>query len=192
MLGLPAGVVACLFDLDGVVTNTASVHAKAWKEMFDSFLAGRAKQTGEKFVPFSSADYDKYVDGKPRLDGTRSFLQARHIDLPEGAPDDPPDALTVYGLSNHKNDLVLARLAAGGVEVYPGSVSYIRSARDHGIKTAIVSSSANTKQVLDGVGLSGLFDIRIDGVVASERGLAGKPAPDAWKSPIRSRRSASP
>lgn len=180
MLGLPADVIVCLFDLDGVVTNTASVHAKAWKDMFDTFLAERAKRTGETFVPFSSSDYDRFVDGRPRLDGTRTFLRARHIDLAEGSPDDPPDAVTVYGLSNHKNDLVLARLATGGVEVYPGSVSYIRYARKNGIKTAIVSSSANTKQVLDGVGLSGLFDVRIDGVVASERGLAGKPAPDTF------------
>jgi beta-phosphoglucomutase family hydrolase len=181
MLGLPDGVTACLFDMDGVVTKTAVVHAAAWKDMFDEFLREHAKTTGTEFVPFDpAADYDRYVDGKPRLDGTRSFLQARGIDLAEGKPDDPPGTPTIYGLSNRKNELVLARLASGGVEVYPGTVSYIRSAKSFGIKTAIVSSSANTKQVLDGVGLNELFDVRIDGVIATERGLAGKPAPDTY------------
>ena len=182
MLGLPDGVAACLFDMDGVVTKTATVHAAAWKEMFDAFLRDYAKQTGTPFVPFDpGADYDAYVDGKPRLDGTRSFLAARGINLPEGKPDDPAGAPTIYGLSNRKNDLVLAMFAAGGVEVYPDTVRYIRSAKnDFDLKTAIVSSSANTKQVLDGVGLSDLFDVRIDGVVATERGLKGKPAPDTY------------
>jgi beta-phosphoglucomutase family hydrolase len=181
MLGLPDGVTACLFDMDGVVTKTAVVHAAAWKDMFDEFLREHAKATGTEFVPFdSAADYDRYVDGKPRLDGTRSFLQSRGIEVPEGTPDDPPGTPTIYGLSNRKNEMVLARLAAGGVEVYPGTVSYIRSARSLGIKTAIVSSSANTKQVLDGAGLNELFDIRIDGLIATERGLKGKPAPDTY------------
>jgi beta-phosphoglucomutase family hydrolase len=176
MLGLPAGITACLFDMDGVVTKTATLHAAAWKEMFDEFLTTRGQP------PFDPvADYDEYVDGKPRLDGTRSFLKSRGIELPEGRPDDPPGAPTVFGLSNRKNDLVLDRIAHGGVEVYPGTVGYIRSAKkDLNVRTAIVSSSANTKQVLDGVGLSGLFDVRIDGIVANERGLAGKPAPDTF------------
>ena len=181
MLGLPEGVGACLFDMDGVVTQTAAVHAAAWKEMFDEFLRERAASTGTEFVPFDPLhDYDAYVDGKPRLDGTRSLLEARGIELPEGTPDDPPGKATIYGLSNHKNELVLAKLAAGGVQVYPGSVRYIRSVREKGISTAIVSSSANTKQVLDSANLSGLFDVRVDGLVASERGLHGKPAPDTF------------
>lgn len=181
MLGLPDGVIACLFDLDGVVTQTARVHSAAWKDMFDGFLRQRAEATRTPFVPFDQADYITYVDGKPRLDGTRSFLQSRDIELPEGTPEDAPGALTVWGLSNQKNNLVLDMFAKGGVDVYPGTVSYIRSAKkDLGIKTAIVSSSANTKQVLEGVGLSDLFDVRVDGVVAAERGLAGKPAPDTF------------
>ena len=181
MLGLPDGVAACLFDMDGVVTQTAVVHAAAWKEMFDDFLRARAQHTGTEFVPFDPhAEYDAYVDGKPRLDGTRSFLQSRGIDLPEGSPDDPPGTPTVHGLSNRKNDLVLAKLAEGGVQVYDGTVSYIRSVREKGIATAIVSSSANTRQVLDSAGLAGLFDVQVDGVVAKERGLRGKPAPDTF------------
>ena len=181
MFGLPDGVKACLFDMDGVVTQTAVVHAAAWTEMFDEFLRTRASQTGTEFVPFDShADYDAYVDGKPRLEGTRSFLASRGIDLPEGTPDDPAGALTIYGLSNRKNDLVLAKLAAGGVQVYEGSITYIRAVRDKGISTAIVSSSANTQQVLDSAGIAGLFDARVDGLVAKERGLRGKPAPDTF------------
>src|SRR5260370_21253089 len=181
MFGLPGGVTACLFDMDGVVTQTAVVHAAAWKEMFDEFLREYAKSTGTEFVPFDPhADYDAYVDGKPRLDGTRSFLKSRGIELPEGTPDDPPGTHTVYGLSNRKNDLVLAKLAAGGVQVYQGSITYIRSVREKGISTAIVSSSANTKQVLDSAGIAGLFDVRVDGQVAAEKGLRGKPAPDTF------------
>ncbi len=181
MLGLPNGVTACLFDMDGVVTQTAVVHAAAWQEMFDEFLRDRAKRTGTEFVPFDPhADYDAFVDGKPRLDGTRAFLASRGIDLPEGTPDDPPGTATVYGLSNRKNALVLAKLAAGGVQVYEGSIRYIRAVRDKGIATAIVSSSANTKQVLDSAGIADLFDVRIDGQIAAERGLRGKPAPDTF------------
>jgi beta-phosphoglucomutase family hydrolase len=177
MFGLPGGVRACLFDMDGVVTQTAVVHAAAWKEMFDAFLREHTKE----FVPFDPVeDYDAYVDGKPRLDGTRSFLEARGIHLPEGTPDDPPGTPTIYGLSNRKNELVLAKLAAGGVQVYEGTVGYIHAVREKGIATAIVSSSANTKQVLDSANLSGLFDVRIDGQAAAERGLRGKPAPDTY------------
>jgi beta-phosphoglucomutase family hydrolase len=181
MLGLPDGVTACLFDMDGVVTQTAVVHAAAWKEMFDDFLREHAKAAGTPFVPFDPvADYDAYVDGKPRLDGTRSFLESRGIKLPEGTPDDPPGTATIYGLSNRKNDLVLAKLAAGGVQVYQGSITYIRSVKEKGISTAIVSSSANTKQVLDSAGIADLFDVRMDGIVAAERHLRGKPAPDTY------------
>lgn len=181
MLGLPDGVTACLFDMDGVVTKTALVHDAAWKEMFDTFLRQRAAQTGEKFVPFDPVkDYDDYVDGKPRLDGTRSFLESRSIDLPEGKPDDPPGTPTLYGLSNQKNDLVLEKLAHDGVEVYDGSVRYIKAVRAAGLRTAIVSSSANTVQVLQAAHIEDLFDTRIDGQIAAERGLKGKPAPDTY------------
>jgi beta-phosphoglucomutase family hydrolase len=181
VFGLPPGVTACLFDLDGVLTRTATVHAAAWKQMFDAFLEVWSTRTGQKFVPFDAgADYDQYVDGRPRLEGTRSFLQSRGIDLPEGSPDDPPGELTVNGLSNHKNDLVLRLLREGGVDVYEGSVRYVRAVRDAGLGTAVVSSSANTAEVLDAAGISDLFDARIDGVVAAERRLPGKPAPDMF------------
>ena len=180
MLGLPDRVAACLFDMDGVVTQTAVVHAAAWKEMFDEFLRTRAKQTGTEFVPFDSHEYDEYVDGKPRLDGTRSFLESRDIGLPEGSPDDTPGTPTLYGLSNRKNDLVLAKIAAGGVQVYEGTITYIKAVRGGGIATAIVSASANAQQVLHAAGIEDLFDARIDGVVAKERGLRGKPAPDTF------------
>jgi beta-phosphoglucomutase family hydrolase len=181
MLGLPDSTRACLFDLDGVVTKTALVHAAAWKEMFDDFLRQHAAATGTEFVPFDAVgEYDRYVDGKPRLDGTRSFLQARGIELPEGDPSDPPAALTVNGLSNRKNALVLEMIDKHGVEVYEGSVRYIKAVREAGLKTAVVSSSANTVQVLDVAGIAGLFDTRIDGVIAKQRGLAGKPAPDTF------------
>jgi beta-phosphoglucomutase family hydrolase len=167
--------------MDGVVTQTALVHAAAWKQMFDEFLRERAQQTGEEFVPFDPvADYDEYVDGKPRLDGTRSFLQARGIDLREGTPQDPPGTPTVNGLSNRKNDLVLEKIATDGVKVYEGSVRYIHEVRKAGLRTAVVSSSANTAQVLESAGITDLFDTRIDGVIAAERGLAGKPAPDTF------------
>jgi beta-phosphoglucomutase family hydrolase len=181
MFGLPDGVSACLFDMDGVVTQTATVHAAAWKEMFDDFLRDYAARTGTAFVPFDSHhDYDTYVDGKPRLDGTSSFLESRGIHLPEGTPDDPPGTPTVYGLSNRKNQLVLAKIAAGGVQVYPGTISYIHAVKGDGISTAIVSASANTVQVLKSAGIEDLFDVRVDGVVAAQRGLRGKPAPDTY------------
>jgi beta-phosphoglucomutase family hydrolase len=181
MFGLPDGFSACLFDMDGVVTQTATLHAAAWKEMFDGFLRQRAQATGTEFVPFDPhREYDAYVDGKPRLDGTRSFLESRGIHLPEGTPDDPPGTPTLYGLSNRKNALVLAKIAAGGVQVYEGSITYIKAVRQGGIRTAVVSASANTKQVLDAAGIGGLFDVRIDGVVATQRGLRGKPAPDTF------------
>ncbi len=176
MLGLPDGVTACLFDMDGVVTKTAVVHAAAWKQMFDEFL-----QTQPGQAPFDSAkDYDDYVDGKPRLDGTESFLESRHISLPTGDPDDKPGTLSLYGLSNRKNELVLEVLKRDGVEVYPGSRRYIDAVRAAGLKTAIVSSSANTEAVLKAGGVADLFDARVDANVAKERGLHGKPAPDTF------------
>jgi beta-phosphoglucomutase family hydrolase len=185
VLGLPDGIRACLFDLDGVLTRTATVHAAAWKEMFDDFLRRRAADTGEAYVPFDiDDDYGRYVDGKKRADGVRSFLAARGISLPDGRPDDPPTAATVYGLGNRKNELVLAKLA-GGVEVYPGSVRYVEAVRDAGLGRAVVSSSANTEAVLKVTGLADLFDVVIDGVVAEREGLAGKPAPDTFLAAAR-------
>jgi beta-phosphoglucomutase family hydrolase len=181
VLGLPDGVTACLFDMDGVVTKTAVVHAAAWKEMFDEFLRDWSSKTGTAFVPFDSGrDYDEYVDGKPRLDGIRSFLESRSISLPEGAPSDPPGAHTVSGLGNRKNNLVLELLARDGVEVYDGTARYITAVRASGLRTAIVSSSANTVAVLEAAGISDLFDARVDAQVAAERGLRGKPAPDTF------------
>jgi beta-phosphoglucomutase family hydrolase len=181
VLGLPDAVTACLFDLDGVLTRTATVHATAWKQMFDEFLRGWAASTGQPFVPFDAGDdYDTYVDGRPRLDGTRAFLQSRGIELPEGSPDDPAGAASVHGLSNRKNDLVLRLFREGRVEVFDGSVRYVRAVRDAGLRTAVVSSSANTAEVLDAAGIADLFDVRIDGLVALERHLAGKPAPDTF------------
>lgn len=181
MLGLPDEVRACLFDLDGVLTRTATVHAAAWKEVLDEFLRLWAEQTGSPFVPFDPVtDYHRCVDGKPRLAGTRSFLDARGISLPEGTPSDPPEAVTVHGLSTRKNELVLRRLSEGRVEVFDGSVRYVRAARDAGLRTAMVSSSANTAQVLDAAKIADLFEARIDGLVAEQRGLAGKPEPDTF------------
>lgn len=179
-VGLPDGIRACLFDLDGVITQTAAVHEAAWKKMFDAFLRGYAERTGTTFVPFGHGDYDEYVDGKPRLDGTRDFLASRRIQLPLGAPDDPPTAATLHGLANAKNELVQAEIDAGGVQVFDGSVRYLHAVRGAGLATAVVSSSANTVAVLAAVRLSDCFDVRVDGVVAAERGLAGKPAPDTF------------
>ncbi len=181
MLGLPDDIKACLFDLDGVLTKTAMVHGKAWKEMFDDYLKGRAEREGVEFVPFDPrADYDKYVDGKPRYDGVRSFLESRGIELPDGDPSDPPGDETVSGLGNRKNDLVLELIERDGVEPYEGSVRYAKAARDAGLRRAVVSSSANCKDVLIAAGIADLFEARIDGIVAAERKLPGKPAPDTY------------
>jgi beta-phosphoglucomutase family hydrolase len=172
MLGLPNGVTACLFDLDGVLTQTAKVHAAAWKQMFDAFLRERAARTGEEFVPFDPvADYDQYVDGKPRYEGVRSFLAARGIELPEE---------TIEDLGNRKNEIVLAMIREQGVEAYEGSVRYVRAAREAGLRRAVVSSSTNCRDVLMAAGIDDLFEERIDGVVAERDRLKGKPAPDTF------------
>jgi beta-phosphoglucomutase family hydrolase len=181
MLGLPEAVRACLFDLDGVLTQTAKVHAAAWKEMFDAFLRERAAKAGEPFRPFDPvADYDEYVDGKPRYDGVRSFLAARSIELPEGEESDPPGVETVTGLGNRKNELVLHMIREQGVEAYEGSVRYVRAARDAGLHRAVVSSSSNCRELLAAAGIEDLFEERIDGLVAERDHLKGKPAPDTF------------
>jgi beta-phosphoglucomutase family hydrolase len=180
-LGLPDAVRACLFDLDGVLTQTAKVHDAAWKETFDGYLRQRSERTGEAFVPFDAvADYDEYVDGRPRYDGVRGFLASRRIELPEGVPDDPPAAETVHGLGNRKNDLVLRLIRERGVEAYDGSVRYVRAVRAAGLATAVVSSSANCRDVLRAAGIEELFDVRIDGLVAEAEHLRGKPEPDTF------------
>jgi beta-phosphoglucomutase family hydrolase len=181
VLGLPDGVTACLFDLDGVLTQTAKVHDQAWTETFNDYLRQRAEKTGEPFKEFDPVrDYEEYVDGKPRYDGVRSFLESRGIHLPEGTPDDPPDADTVSGIGNRKNDLVLKLIKENGVEPYEGSVRYVKAARDAGLRRAVVSSSANCKDVLEAAGIEDLFEARIDGNTAQEQHLKGKPAPDTF------------
>jgi beta-phosphoglucomutase family hydrolase len=176
-LGLPESIRACLFDMDGVLTETATLHAKAWKQMFDEFLESR----GEPFAPFDPvSDYDEYVDGKPRDDGTRSFLASRSIELPEGTPEDPATAETIHGLGRRKNDIVVALMRKWGVDPYPGSVRYLKAVKKAKLLTAVVSSSKNCREVLIAAGIVHLFDARIDGVVAGKRHLAGKPAPDTY------------
>jgi beta-phosphoglucomutase family hydrolase len=185
-LGLPPGVHACLFDLDGVLTQTAKVHAAAWKEMFDNYLRGRATRLGEAFVPFDAHDdYDRYVDGKPRLDGVRDFLASRGIQVPEGGAGDPPGAETFYSLGLRKNDIVLRRIHTDGVEAYPGSVAYVKAVRDAGWGRAVVSSSANCRDVLTAAGILDLFEEIVDGVVAEREHLRGKPAPDTFLAAAR-------
>lgn len=181
MLGLPDHIGGCLFDLDGVLTRTAKVHAAAWKEMFDAFLRARADAGGEALVPFDPvADYDRYVDGRPRDDGTREFLRSRGITVPEGSADDPPGSATIHGLGNRKNEIVVRRIAADGVETYEGSVRYVTAVRDAGLPRAVVSSSANCRAVLVAAGLLDLLPNRVDGVIAQRAHLKGKPAPDMF------------
>jgi beta-phosphoglucomutase family hydrolase len=181
MLELPSGITTCLFDLDGVLTRTAKIHAQAWKQMFDEFLRDWADRHGEAFDEFDRpTDYDEYVDGKPRLDGVKSFLESRGIDLPMGSPSDPPDAETVHGLGTRKNDLVLELIRQQGVEPYEGSVRFSEDARDQGLRRAVVSSSTNCRDVLQAARIDHLFEAIVDGVVAEREGLAGKPAPDTF------------
>ncbi|MFJ8191822.1 beta-phosphoglucomutase family hydrolase [Streptomyces sp. NPDC096094] len=181
-LGLPDDIQACLFDLDGVVTRTAVVHAAAWKETFDAFLHER---DGADFRPFTDSDYAEYVDGRPRADGVRSFLASRGVELPDGDPDDPPDAQTVNGVGNRKNELLLQKIRTDGVEPYEGTLRYIEAVRAAGLATAIVSSSANTQDVLHSIDAERLFDVRVDGVVARTRKLPGKPRPDTFLAAAR-------
>jgi beta-phosphoglucomutase family hydrolase len=181
VLGLPDTVTALLFDLDGVLTDTASVHNRAWARMFDEFLRTRSQRTGEPFVPFDpGVDYPAHVDGKPRQDGVRDFLASRGIHLPEGTPDDPPDAQTVHGLGNRKNALFNDVLRDEGVDVFDSSVHYLRAAAAAGLRRAVVSSSANTAGILEVTGMAPLVETRVDGLTIREENLAGKPAPDSF------------
>jgi beta-phosphoglucomutase family hydrolase len=171
-VGLPDHVRACLFDMDGVLTDTAHLHAEAWKQMFDEFLAGREGQQ-----PFDiEADYDRYVDGRPRYDGVAEFLRSRGIELPDQE---------IHRLGDRKNDLVQRLIKERGVDPYPGSVRYLHAVRGAGLRTAVVSSSANTREVLHVAGISDLFDARVDGVTIDERHLHGKPAPDSFLAAAR-------
>ena len=176
VLGLPDDITACLFDLDGVLTQTAKVHQAAWKRTFDEFLRSQDPAAAE----FSGDDYNRYVDGKPRKDGVRDFLASRGITLPEGSDDDPADAATVAGVATRKNELILAELAEHGVQVYEGSMRYLRAAKEAGLATAVVTASANGESVVAAGGFADLIDTRVDGLVAAEQGLRGKPAPDTF------------
>lgn len=172
---------AAIFDLDGVITRTARVHAAAWKRLFDDFLRARADRMAVPFQPFDvDTDYPRYVDGKPRFDGVASFLQSRGIELPWGEPGDSEDAATIYGLGNRKNRYFHEHLAREGVEVFESSVRLLHALRRAGIKTALVSSSRNAAAVLEAAGLVDLFDARIDGVDLARLHLKGKPAPDLF------------
>ena len=185
-VGLPQQIQACLFDLDGVLTETATVHAAAWKQMFDAFLQARAEKSGGHFIEFDLlADYDTYVDGKSRADGTRSFLRARGIELPMGDPGGPADRRTIGGLGAAKNVILMRRIRCDGVDPYPGSVRYVRAVLSAGLRTAVVSSSVNCAEVLTAAGIADLFDTRIDGVTVQEQHLDGKPAPDTYLAAAR-------
>ena len=171
------GLDAVIFDLDGVITDTASVHAAAWKRMFDQFLADYAGHEGEDQRAFSEDDYYLYVDGKPRYDGVQSFLGSRGISLPRGDTADAPKADTACGLGNRKDELFLAQLRERGVVPFPSSIELLHGLRARGCRTAIISASRNCTDVLDAAGVTGLFDAKVDGVDADELGLSGKPDP---------------
>ena len=177
----PRDYDAVLFDLDGVLTKTASVHAAAWKKLFDGFLKQRAADTGEAFVAFDiDADYRRYVDGKPRYDGVAAFLASRGIELPFGAPEDGPGTPTVHGLGKLKDQYFTQELEQHGVEIYEAAIALVRTLRAQEIKTAVVSSSNNCAAVLEAAGIAQLFDARVDGMDITRLDLNGKPAPDAF------------
>lgn len=186
MLGLPGETRGCLFDLDGVLTKTAQLHAAAWKQLFDGYLGDRARRLGEPFVPFDPVrDYNRDVDGKPREEGVRSFLATRGIQLPAGSSDDPPGAETTHGLGARKNEILIGLLRERGVRTYEGSIRYVRAARTAGLRTAVVSSSLNCREVLIAAQIADLFEIRIDGVIAHQQHLQGKPRPDTYLAAAR-------
>ncbi|HEX6581414.1 MAG TPA: HAD family hydrolase, partial [Actinomycetota bacterium] len=175
---LPEGIRAVIFDMDGVITDTTSVHAEAWKRLFDEYLRERADRTGEPFVPFDAdEDYRRYVDGKGRFDGVRSFLASRGIELPEGEPNDPPDRRTICGLANLKNEMFLEHIRRHGVQPYPSTVALVRELQTRGIGTAAISASRNMTEVLDAAGIGNLFPVTVDGTDLDELGLPGKPDP---------------
>jgi beta-phosphoglucomutase family hydrolase len=178
--GLPSTVSACLFDLDGVLTPTAELHAAAWKGAFDPALAAWAARRGEALVPFDRDEFERYVDGRPRLEGVRCFLAARRVELPEGRPDDPPGAQTVYGVANRKTQVFDRMLRDDGMRAYEGSKRYVRAVRHGGLATAVVSSSTHCRAVLQSAGISTLFDAVMDGTLSQQEHLAGKPAPDTY------------
>jgi beta-phosphoglucomutase family hydrolase len=182
---LPSSIRACLFDLDGVLTDTANVHFQAWKETLDTFLQERATRHRKTFVPFELQDYALYVDGRERFDGVRSFLASRDIELAAGSHDDPPEADTIGGLGNRKNQLALALIRRDGVEAYDGSVRLVGAVRDAGLRCAVVSASTNCREVLEAAGIDPLFDVRVDGIVAEREHLRGKPAPDTFLAAAR-------
>ncbi|GAA3883860.1 beta-phosphoglucomutase family hydrolase [Saccharothrix violaceirubra] len=173
-LGLPDTTAACLFDLDGVLTSTAVLHRRAWRQVFDEFLAPKGQP------PFTEEDYVRFVDGRPRYDGVRTFLAARDITLPEGSPDDPPDAQTVQGVGNRKNDLIDAIIRTEGVTPYPGTVAYLDAVRAQGLRIGVVTSSANAGKVLEAAGLTAYVEALVDGNTIASGNLRGKPAPDSF------------
>jgi beta-phosphoglucomutase family hydrolase len=180
-LGLPDAVGACLFDLDGVLTETAKVHDAAWKQVFDEILQDEASRSGVPFVPFDPVDdYDTYVDGKPRTDGVRDFLASRGIHPPDGSSDDPPSAFTIHGIGRKKNDSFVERIRTDGVEAYPGSVRYLHAVRDAGLRRIVVSSSANCHDILLAAGIDDLVEGEVDGTDVERDHLHGKPAPDTF------------
>lgn len=185
-LRIPDAIKVCLFDMDGVLTETAKVHAAAWKQMFDAYLKQRAERTGGEFKPFDQgSDYDRYVDGKPRYDGVKSFLASRGIELPQGTPNDPPEKETIDGLGNRKNKLVMSMIHEQGVDAYPGSVRLVKAVRKAGLRTAVVSSSANTAEIIQAAGIEKLFEAMVDGNTVEREHLKGKPAPDAYLAAAR-------
>jgi beta-phosphoglucomutase family hydrolase len=172
-----AEIDAVVFDMDGVVTDTASVHEAAWKRLFDEYLRERSETRGEPFVPFTAADYRRYVDGRPRYDGARAFLISRGIELPEGSDQDGPDQETVRGLGNRKDTLFLEQLHTQGARAFPSTIRLVTELGRCGIRTAVVSASRNMSEVLRSAGVADQFAARVDGIVADELGLPGKPDP---------------
>ncbi|MFP4555062.1 MAG: HAD family hydrolase, partial [Actinomycetota bacterium] len=171
---------AVVFDMDGVITDTARSHARSWAKMFNEYLAARSERTEETLRPFTEGDYLEFVDGKPRFDGVRSFLQSRDIELPEGTPDDPPEWETVCGLGNRKNAFFLETLREGGADAYSSTVQLVEELKRRGVAVALITSSRNADEVLEAAGVAGLFAVKVDGNDSAKLGLAGKPEPDIF------------